>query len=436
MPESEWLPKVRQYAVEAMLVLILKDLAALGISFDVFFSEKALVERISKFQRANEPPIFYCGLDSFDLMHGPVGGVRHYFAEIDIEQAKLEDKAPISKVFKAPLVEGTLGEGDLIAKTIADLRARNLVYEGVLPPPKGQIDADWEEREQTLFRATAYGDDTDRPLLKSDGSYTYFAADMAYHKSKFDRGFKQMIDVWGADHGGYVTRMQAAVKALTQGEGQLDVKLCQLVRLMRNGEPVKMSKRAGDFVTLREVIDEVGRDAVRFMMLFRKNDATLDFDLVKVREQSKENPVFYVQYAYARCCSIFRQAEEQGVFPSNQPDGDLEIYFPFLENDDSSPAAYTHEADKQLILLLAQFPRLIESAAEAHEPHRIAFYLYDLASAFHAHWNKGKDETSLRFVHPDNHNLTLHRLALVESVRTVLQTGLSLLGVSSPEEMR
>ena len=199
-------------------------------------------------------------------------------------------------------------DGDEIARTIEDLRARDLVYEGRLPPPKGQKDEDWEDREQTLFRATAFGDDVDRPLLKSDGSYTYFAADIAYHRSKFERGFPAMIDVWGADHGGYVKRMQAAVKAVTEGRGDLDVKLCQLVKLLRGGEPVKMSKRAGDFVTLREVVDEVGRDAVRFMMLFRKNDAPLDFDLAKVVEQSKDNPVFYVQYAHARCASVFRQA--------------------------------------------------------------------------------------------------------------------------------
>ena len=206
------------------------------------------------------------------------------------------------------------GSTDAVAATIEDLRARDLVYEGRLPPPKGQRDEDWEDREQTLFRATRFGDDVDRPLLKSDGSYTYFANDIAYHRSKFVRGFAEMIDVWCArDHGGYVKRMQAAVKAVTGGQGSLDVKLCQLVRLLRNGEQVRMSKRSGDFVTLREVIDEVGRDAVRFMMIFRKNDATLDFDLAKVVEQSKDNPVFYVQYAHARCASIFRQAKE--AFP-------------------------------------------------------------------------------------------------------------------------
>jgi arginyl-tRNA synthetase len=249
-PEAEWLPLVRAAAIDAMMAMIREDLAQLDIRHDVFFSERT-------------------------LQQGEGGGA--------------------------------------VARMIDELKARDLVYMGRLPPPKGQKDEDWEDREQLLFRATAFGDEVDRPLLKSDGSYTYFASDIAYHRSKFERGFPAMIDVWGADHGGYVKRMQAAVKAVTGGRGDLDVKLCQLVKLLRGGEPVKMSKRAGDFVTLREVVDEVGRDAVRFMMIFRKNDAPLDFDLAKVLEQSKDNPVFYVQYAHARCASVLRQAAE--AFP-------------------------------------------------------------------------------------------------------------------------
>jgi len=285
---------------------------------------------------------------------------------------------------------------------------------------------DWEDREQALFRATEFGDDVDRPLLKSDGSYTYFAADIAYHRSKAERGFLDMIDVLGADHGGYVKRMQAAVRAVTEGRGALDVKLCQLVKLLRGGEPVKMSKRAGDFVTLREVIDEVGRDPVRFMMLFRKNDASLDFDLAKVVEQSKDNPVFYVQYAHARCASVFRQARE--ALP------DIELTPAALGQADLSVLDDEGEAD--ILRRLAQFPRLVEAAAASHEPHRVAFYLYDLASAFHSFWNKGKDSPQLRFVNQTHPLLTQARLALVHAVQSVVAAGLAILGVTAPDEMR
>ena len=361
-PEAEWLPVVRDAAIRAMMDLIREDLAALDIRHDVFFSERSL----------------------------------------------------------------TQGDDDEIARTIEELRSRGLVYEGRLPPPKGQAVEDWEDREQTLFRATAFGDDVDRPLLKSDGSYTYFAADIAYHRSKFTRGFAQMIDVWGADHGGYVKRMQAAVKAVTGGAGDLDVKLCQLVRLLRAGEPVKMSKRAGDFVTLREVVDEVGRDPVRFMMLFRKNDATLDFDLAKVVEQSKDNPVFYVQYAHARCASVFRQAGE--AFPR----ADLSPVH--LARADL--ALLADEAEVEVLRRLAQYPRAVEAAAAAHEPHRVAFYLYDLASAFHSLWNKGKDSPQLRFVKQDDKRFSEARLALVHALRCVLASGLAILGVTAPDEMR
>ena len=262
--------------------------------------------------------------------------------------------------------------------------------------------------------------------MKSDGGYTYFASDIAYHKSKIDRGFLNMIDVWGADHGGYVKRMQAAVKAVSGRRGSLDVKLCQMVKLMRDGEPVIMSKRAGTFVTLREVVDEVGVDAVRFMMLFRKNDATLDFDLAKVLEQSKDNPVFYVQYAFARGRSVMRQA--LSVFP------DLDLSAKALAQ--APLERLSDEGELHLIKLVAQYPRQIEAAALAHEPHRVAFFIHDLASSFHSHWNKGKDMPQLRFVNEDDRLLTCARLALVESLTLVLSSGLSLLGVSAPQEMR
>ena len=325
------------------------------------------------------------------------------------------------------LVERT----DQVRATIEWLREQGQIYEGRLAPPKGAPIEDWEDREQTLFRATAFGDDVDRPLMKSDGSYTYFASDIAYHKSKFDRGFHEMIDVWGADHGGYIKRMQAAVKAVTGAAAELDVKIVQLVRLLRAGEPVKMSKRSGDFVTLREVVDEVGKDAVRFMMLYRKNDAVLDFDMDKVKEQSKDNPVFYVQYGHARAHSIFRNARE---------------VVPDLPVDDAERAKYLAEAALELLddsaelalmKKIAAYPRLIEAAAAAHEPHRVAFYLYELASEFHAQWTRGgKESPHLRFIIQSDPRLTMARLSLVQGVVIVLASGLALLGVGAPEEMR
>ncbi len=363
-PETEWLPIARAAAIESMMAMIRDDLAALGVVHDVFFSERSLQKQD--------------------------------------------------------------GNVDAVRQTIEDLRARDLIYEGRLPPPKGQKDEDWEDREQTLFRATQFGDDVDRPLLKSDGSYTYFANDIAYHRSKFTRGFAEMIDVWGADHGGYVKRMQAAVKAVTAGQGALDVKLCQLVRLLRHGEQVRMSKRSGDFVTLREVIDEVGRDAVRFMMIFRKNDATLDFDLAKVVEQSKDNPVFYVQYAHARCASIFRQAAE--AFP------DLDRSPQALAEADLS--LLNDESELAIIKMIAAYPRMIDAAAASHEPHRVAFFVHELASAFHSLWNKGKDSPQLRFVNQTDRKSTSARLAFVHAVRSVLASGLAVVGVTAPEEMR
>jgi arginyl-tRNA synthetase len=327
--------------------------------------------------------------------------------------------------------ERSLIEGrDQVNATIEGLRAQGHVFEGRLPPPKSGAIEDWEDREQTLFRATAFGDDVDRPLKKSDGTYTYFASDIAYHKSKFDRGFRNMIDVWGADHGGYVKRMKAAVKAISAGTAELDVKIVQLVKLMRAGVEVKMSKRAGEFVTLRDVVDEVGRDAVRFMMLYRKNDAVLDFDLAKVIEQSRDNPVFYVQYGHARGQSVFRNATEA---------------LPDLPQDSSARVTYfaraplerlTDAAELALMRKIASYPRLVESAALAHEPHRIAFYLYELASEFHAQYTRGKDLPHLRFIIQDDPQMTTARLALVQGVVTVLASGLALLGVEAPGEMR
>lgn len=316
------------------------------------------------------------------------------------------------------------GQGGAIDATLDQLRTSGLVYEGRLPPPKGQLPEDWEDREQTLFKTQQFGDDTDRPLVKSDGSYTYFASDVAYMKDKIARGFEELIFVLGADHGGYVKRLEAVAAALSGGKAHVDVKLVQLVRLFRAGEPVKMSKRAGDFVTLREVVDEVGRDAVRFMMLFRKNDAVLDFDFAKVVEQSRENPVFYVQYAYARTQSVLRNAAES----LNRDVGGI-----------APPEALARLSDAGemgLIRRLAEFPRIVESAGQAHEPHRIAFYLHDLASDFHHHWNRGNDNPGLRFVVVDDPQATDGRLALVRGVALVLSTGLRLLGVAAPAEMR
>ncbi|WP_377296187.1 arginine--tRNA ligase [Rhizobium sp. SGZ-381] len=361
MSPDEWMPLVKERAIDAMMVMIRADLEALNVHHDVFYSERTL----------------------------------HADGAARIRQA------------------------------INDLTFKGHVYRGTLPPPKGQLPEDWEDREQTLFRSTEVGDDIDRPLIKSDGSYTYFAADVAYFKDKFERGYDEMIYVLGADHGGYVKRLEAVARAVSGGSAKLTVLLCQLVKLYRNGEPVKMSKRSGDFVTLREVVDEVGRDPVRFMMLYRKNSEPLDFDFAKVTEHSKENPVFYVQYAHARCMSVFRQANE--AFP------DLDI-----ESVDLSDAVsdVTDSAEIQLIAKIAEYPRLIEAAALSQEPHRLAFYLYDLASSFHAHWNKGKDNPDLRFVKDNDRNSTIARLGLVRAVASVLKSGLSITGTAAPDEMR
>ena len=366
MSEPEWLPVVRAKAIAMMMAEIKGDLAALNIQHDVFFSERSLIE---------------------------TGNNR-------------------------------------VTETIDYLRTKGDIYEGRLPPPKGGPIEDYEDREQTLFRATAFGDDVDRPLIKSDGSYTYFASDIAYHRDKFERGFTNLIDVFGADHGGYIKRMQAAVKAISAGKATLDVKVVQLVRLLRNGEPVKMSKRAGEFITLREVVDEVGKDAVRFMMLFRKNDAVLDFDLAKVIEQSRENPVFYVQYGHARGHSVFRNARE--VIPDLPEEDGARMAF----LGDAAVERLADPAELDLLRRLALYPRMIEAAALAHEPHRIAFYLYDLASEFHGLWTRGRDLPYLRFIITNDAEVTKARLALVQGVVSVLASGLAVLGVHAPDEMR
>jgi len=361
MPEDEALAIVKDRTVDAMMAMIREDLALLNVHHDVFFSERTLHADNAKKIRA----------------------------------------------------------------AIADLTLKGHIYKGKLPPPKGEKPDDWEDREQTLFRSTAVGDDMDRALVKSDGSFTYFAADVAYLKDKVERGFVDLIYVLGADHGGYVKRLEALARAVAGDSVKLTVLLCQLVKLFRDGEPVRMSKRSGDFVTLREVVDEVGRDPIRFMMLYRKNDAPLDFDFAKVTEQSKDNPVFYVQYASARCHSVFRQASEQ-LGEANFDRNRLKV----------SVAALTDEGEIALIRKLAEYPRLIESAALSLEPHRLAFYLYDLASGFHAQWNRGHDNQDLRFVKVNDRESTYARLGLVQAVSDVLTSGLTLIGADAPTEMR
>ncbi|WP_347848393.1 arginine--tRNA ligase [Planktomarina sp.] len=312
----------------------------------------------------------------------------------------------------------------LIEAAIEDLKSKGLIYQGVLEPPKGKKPEDWEPREQTLFRSTDHGDDVDRPVQKSDGSWTYFAPDIAYHYDKVQRGFDQLIDVFGADHGGYVKRMKAAVSALSNDKTSLDIKLTQLVKLFKNGAPFKMSKRAGTFVTLRDLVDQVGADATRFVMLTRKNDAPLDFDFDKVMEQTKENPVFYVQYAHARICSVMRKAQLAGVAVEDA----------VLQATDL--AGLTDAAELTLAAKLAEFPRLIEIAARSNEPHRIAFYLYDLASEFHALWNKGNEQPELRFLQEGNLATSQAKIALIRATAVVISNGLGILGVQPAQEMR
>jgi len=310
------------------------------------------------------------------------------------------------------------GTGQIEA-AIKDLDGKGLIYRGTLEPPKGKTPEDWEPREQTLFKSTDYGDDVDRPIMKSDGGWTYFAPDIAYHYDKVSRGFDELIDIFGADHGGYVKRMKAAVAALSAERVPLDIKLMQLVKLKRGDQELKMSKRAGTFVTLRDVVEMVGADVTRFVMLTRKNDAPLDFDVNKVLEQSKDNPVWYVQYAHARIHSVLRKAEEAGL-PTDTP-ADL--------------SAIADPAEFALVAKLAEWPRLVEIAAEAHEPHRIAFYLYDLASEFHALWNKGNANPALRFMQEDDPATTAAKLALIRAVAIVISNGLGILGVTPVEKM-
>ena len=352
-----WLETVRTFTVAAMMAGIRDDLALLGVTHDVFSSERALAQT---------------------------------------------------------------GATDRI---VEELRAKDLIYDGVLEPPKGKTPEDWEPREQTLFRATRFGDDVDRPLRKSDGSATYFANDIAYHADKLARGAEIMIDVWGADHGGYVSRMQSAVRALG---GKLDVVLCQIVHVLKDGVPVRMSKRAGTFVTLRDLLDEVGKDAVRFTMLTRKADAQMEFDIALAVAQTRDNPVFYVQYAHARCRSVLRAAAE--MFGAENTT-DTALAAPALDS-------LEHPSELALIRRLAAWPRTVEAAALAREPHRIAFFLYDLAADFHMLWNRGKDDAALRFLVADRPVETLARLALVAATAVVIRSGLAVMGVDPVEEMR
>jgi arginyl-tRNA synthetase len=333
-----------------------------------------------------------------------------------------EDLASLNIRQEVFFSEKSLHTSGAVDRTIAFLEGKGHIYKGRLDKPKGEVPEDWEDREQTLFRSTALGDDVDRPLKKSDGSYTYFASDVAYSKDKIDREFSELVYVLGADHGGYVKRLEAVAAAL-QGNKKVDVvvRLCQLVKLFRNGEPVRMSKRSGEFVTLREVVDEVGADVVRFMMLMRKNEAPLEFDFAKVTEQSKDNPVFYVQYAHARICSVLRKAKEQGI----TVDAPCAVDFSFL----------TDESETGLIRKIAAFPRLLEAAAVAHEPHRISFYLHDLASDFHALWNKGKEAPQLRFIVEGQDSLTKSRLAFLTAIRYCIGNGLEILGLRPVEDM-
>ena len=379
IPENERLGKVREVAITAMMAEIRDDLAALNIRHDVFFSEASL----------------------------------------------------------------TQGVCDKVKAAIDELKGKGFVYQGRLPPPKGEPNEDWEDREQTLFRSTAFGDDGDRALMKSDGSYTYFAGDVAYHYDKLRRGYRHLVNVFGADHIGYIPRMLAAVAAYaggdverdakgrirhwhtTGGSADLDIRVVQLVKLYKNGEPYKMSKRAGTFVTLRDVVDEVGSDPVRFMMIYRKELEPLDFDFAKVTEQSKDNPVFYVQYAHARCASVFRMARE--AFP------ELDRATALAE---AETGKLTDAGELGLVRQLALFPRVVAGAAAAHEPHRLAFYLYELASAFHAQWTRGNDSPHLRIIQQQDRGMTAARLALIAATQQVISSGLSVLGVQAPETMR
>jgi len=349
--------------------------------------------------------------------------VRNFATDAMMELIR-EDLALLGVRMNVFFSEKSLYGTGRIEAALKDLEDRGLIYRGVLEPPKGKTPEDWEPREQTLFRSTAHGDDVDRPIAKSDGSWTYFAPDIAYHHDKISRGYDALIDVFGADHGGYVKRMKAAVSALSDGRVPLDIKLTQLVKLWKNGQPFKMSKRAGTFITLRDVVEEVGADVTRFVMLTRKNDAPLDFDFDKVLEQSKDNPVFYVQYAHARVSSVLRKAGEAGI-----------------AHDDATLRAadlsgLTHESEIRLAKKIAEWPRLVEIAARTNEPHRVAFYLYELAGDLHALWNRGNDDTSLRFLQEDAPETSQAKIALARATAIVISSGLGILGVHPAEELR
>ena len=357
-PEEMWLSPLRDFATDSIMDSIRRDLEELGISMDVYFSEKSLY-----------------------------------------------------------------GTGR-IEEAIAEMDKKGLVYEGVLDPPKGKLPEDWEARKQTLFKSTLHGDDVDRPVKKSDGSWTYFAPDIAYHYDKAKRGFDMLIDIFGADHAGYVKRMKAAVSGLSDGKVMLDIKLIELVRLFKEGRPVKMSKRSGTFVTLREVVDEVGPDVTRFVMLTRRNDAVLDFDFDKVLEQSRENPVFYVQYAHARIKSVLRNAKKSGIDVSDNS---------LLEADVSK---LSHEMQRSLAKKLAEWPRIVELASKTFEPHRIALYLNELSAGLHSLWNLGNDDAGMRFIDKSDHDSTLAKIALARACAIVISSGLGILGVNPADEMR
>ncbi len=343
-------------------------------------------------------------------------------AMMDMIRADLETLAIKHDVFFSEL---TLHDSGKIQVALDKLDAKGLLYTGVLEPPKGTKPDDWEMRPQTLFKSTDFGDDVDRAVQKSDGSWTYFAADVAYHYDKMERGFTSLIDVWGADHGGYVKRVESVIEALSDGKVSLDVRLCQMVKLLRDGTPVKMSKRSGSFITMRDIVDEVGKDVVRFIMLTRKNDASLDFDFARVTEQSKDNPVFYVQYAHARVHSVLRKA--QAAFP------DLDLSKDSLAG--ARMSIFTDSSELSLIRNMMNWPRFVKSAALAREPHRIAYYLYELASEFHGLWNKGNDNLDLRFIIEDDIEKTRARLALILAVRDIIASGLNILGVEPVTEM-
>ncbi|MEX0368380.1 MAG: arginine--tRNA ligase [Ruegeria sp.] len=352
-----------------------------------------------------------------------LGDVRNYATDAMMSLIR-EDLAQLGVEMDVFFSEKSLYGTGRIEAALALLNDKGLIYEGVLEPPKGKKPEDWEPREQTLFKSTEHGDDVDRPVKKSDGSWTYFAPDIAYHYDKVTRGFDELIDVFGADHGGYVKRMKAAVSALSDGQVPLDIKLTQLVKLWKNGEPFKMSKRAGNFVTLRDVVDQVGPDVTRFVMLTRKNDAPLDFDFDKVLEQSRENPVFYVQYAHARVMSVLRRAAEAGIAADDATLSGADL------------GKIDHESELVVAKKLAEWPRLVEIAARTHEPHRVAFYLYELAGDFHALWNKGNDVTSLRFLQDGDAATSQSKMALARAVSVVISAGLGILGVTPAQEMR